>query len=77
MNTKHPTPWRVAYTQKPGWHEKAEAHVVDANGGYICTTVQRVGHPGKFDEERNDMAHTIVDAVNAMASVETDQRLGD
>lgn len=45
--------------------------MVDANGGFICTTVQRVDHPSKFDEERNDMAHTIVDAVNSRASTET------
>ena len=66
MTGPHPLPWRVEYHQRfPTWHEKSMPKVVDAWGNFIVAPLQRVGHPGEYDEEADQIAHQIVAGVNA------------
>lgn len=68
MSESHPRPWSVKYDQKfPEWDPKACPYVVDANGEDVIMVPQtwELGHPGLYDEKADELAHLIVEGVNA------------
>jgi hypothetical protein len=68
--TYHPKPWSVKYNRRCSeWHEKSGAHVVDALGKVVTLIPQHTGHPGAYDAIADNIAHTIVNAVNGETNV--------
>lgn len=58
-------PLRVEYFQRcPEWHPRSLPRIVDANGKEICVMAQRPDHPGRYDQELDELAQQFVQAAN-------------
>jgi hypothetical protein len=70
ISSRHPTPWRVAYSRKcKEWHEKSCPKVIDASGCLVVAMPQHVEHPGMYDQVSDNAAHLIVTCMNERAEI--------